>query len=424
MELPSENNLISDWADLICELSHQAYSVAIGIFNTNGQLLDANQAMRYFWDVEIDGLKPKNQFVNPEFSTFVNNGSDKLVFEGLMTIGNFNDISYVLNAKVFRRNDLILVYAEADVPLLFDENNKMSALNQEVNNLQRQLIKEKKNLQSTLTELKETQQMLIHSEKMNAMGMLVAGVSHELNNPIAFVYSNLFSLEKYVAEVFDAIRQYEKVAELNGNQELIETIKQLREKNDLDYLEEDISEMTKESKVGIERVKTIVEDLRRFSRLDESDIKQVDLIENIRSTISIARAEISKKNIDFQFTSPDHLTIECFPGQLNQAILNVLINAVQAVDDGGKVSLTVSKSDKNIVISVKDNGPGIPSEIQQRIFDPFFTTKPVGSGTGLGLSITYKIINEIHNGHIQVLSETNEGLEMKLIIPMKQHASA
>jgi len=420
----SENNLISDWASLICDLSNQGYSVAIGIFNTEGQLLEANPALCYFWDTDRIKLEPKNFFINPEFSSFLSDKNKELVFEGLMTVGNYADVSYVLQSRVFRRNDRILVYAEADVPNLFEENKNMSILNQEVNNLQRQLIKEKKNLQATLAELKETQQLLIHSEKMNAMGKLVAGVAHELNNPIAFVYSNLFSLEKYVAEVFDAIRQIEQQVESVGNQELSEIIAQLREKNDLDYLEEDISDMTKESKVGIERVKTIVEDLRRFSRLDESDIKQVDLIENIRSTISIARAEISKKNIDFQFTSPEGLTIECFPGQLNQAILNVLINAVQAVDDGGKVSLTVSKADKNIVISVKDNGPGIPSEIQQRIFDPFFTTKPVGSGTGLGLSITYKIINEIHNGHIQVLSETNEGLEMKLIIPMKQHASA
>ena len=289
MEKLSENNLISDWADLICDLSHQGCSVAIGIFNTNGQLLDANQAMCYFLDTDRSLLKPKNLFINPDFSVFSYEGKDDLVFEGLITIGNYTDVSFVLQSRVFRGKDRILVYAEADVPDLFEKNKKMSALNQEVNNLQRQLIKEKKNLQTTLAELKETQHLLIHSEKMNAMGKLVAGVAHELNNPIAFVYSNLFSLDKYVAEVFDTIRQYENAAELNGNQELIESIKQLRKNNDLDYLEEDISEMTKESKVGIERVKTIVEDLRRFSRLDESDIKQVDLIENIRSTISIVR---------------------------------------------------------------------------------------------------------------------------------------
>ncbi len=416
----SENNLISDWAPLICDLSNQGYSVAIGIFNAEGRLLEANPALCYFLDADRIQLEPKNFFINPEFSFFLSDKNEELVFEGLMTVGNYADVSYVLQSRVFRRNDRILVYAEADVPNLFEENKKMSVLNQEVNNLQRQLIKEKKNLQTTLAELKETQQMLIHSEKMNAMGKLVAGVAHELNNPIAFVYSNLFSLDKYVAEVFDAIRQIEHQVESVGNQELNETIVQLREKNDLDYLEEDISDMTKESKVGIERVKTIVEDLRRFSRLDESDIKQVDLIENIRSTISIARAEISKKNIDFQFTSPEGLTIECFPGQLNQAILNVLINAVQAVDDGGQVCLSVTNDENNVFISVKDNGNGIPEEIKSRIFEPFFTTKPVGSGTGLGLSITYKIIHDLHNGKIEVHSEAGSGTVFKLVVPSKQ----
>ena len=257
-------------------------------------------------------------------------------------------------------------------------------------------------MQATLAELKETQQLLIHSEKMNAMGKLVAGVAHELNNPIAFVYSNLFSLEKYVAEVFDAIRQIEKQVEQTGNQELLETIAQLREKNELNYLEEDISEMTKESKVGIERVKTIVEDLRRFSRLDESDIKQVDLIENIRSTISIVRAEISNKKIDFKFESAGHLLVDCYPGQLNQAILNVLTNAIDAVQPGGRISLIVTDESDRINIEVTDDGHGIPEEIKNRIFEPFFTTKPIGSGTGLGLSITYKIIHDLHKGRIEI----------------------
>lgn len=419
MELPSGNNLIHDWGDLICELSHQASSVAIGIFNTNGQLLDANQAMRYFWDVEIDGLKPKNQFVNPEFSTFMNKGSDKMVFEGLMTIGNFNDISYVLNAKVFRRNDLILVYAEADVPLLFDENNKMSALNQEVNNLQRQLIKEKKNLQATLAELKETQQMLIHSEKMNAMGKLVAGVAHELNNPIAFVYSNLFSLEKYIDQVFQSYVEVEELISKEASLELNHSIAEIREKNDMNYLSEDIVDLVKESKVGIERVKTIVEDLRRFSRLDESEIKQIDLIENIKSTVSIIRSELSRKNINFTLKSPDLLEVECYPGQLNQAILNVLINAVYAVEIDGIITLTVTGQGENICIVIEDNGCGIPEEIADRIFDPFFTTKPVGSGTGLGLSITYKIIHDLHRGLIEVESEMDKKTIITLSIPKK-----
>ena len=419
MEQKSENNTLSNWADLICDLSNQSVSVAIGVFTTNGQLLDANLAMCYFLDTGRSPFSPKNQFINPDFSFFSTEEHNDLVFEGLMTIGNYADVSFVLQSRVFRRNNRILIFAEADVPDLFEKNKKMSFLNQEVNNLQRQLIKEKRQLQSTLSELKDTQQMLIHSEKMNAMGKLVAGVAHELNNPIAFVYSNLFSLEKYVTEVFDAIRQMEKVAELSGNHELKETIKQLRERTDLNYLEEDISDMTKESKVGIERVKTIVEDLRRFSRLDESDIKQIDLIENIRSSESIVRAEIVRKNIHYQFIGPSLLQLECYPGQLNQAILNVLINAIDAVQPGGQIFLIVTEESDKINIEVTDNGHGIPDDIKNRIFEPFFTTKPVGSGTGLGLSITYKIIHDLHKGTIEVESALQQGTKIKLSIPKK-----
>jgi signal transduction histidine kinase len=225
-------------------------------------------------------------------------------------------------------------------------------------------------------------------------------VSHEVNNPISFVNSNLHSLQNYIAEVYQSYVGVENLIGDSGNETLITETAQIRKKNDVDFLMDDITEMIKESKVGVKRVQDIVEDLRRFSRLDESNVKHIDLIENIRSTIAIAKAEINKKHIDFSFTAPKKLMVDCYPGQLNQAVLNVLINAIQAVDEGGVVALSVSRAGENVLIAISDNGPGIPAEIQQRIFDPFFTTKPVGSGTGLGLSITYKIICNLHRGSI------------------------
>ena len=410
-------NYIADWKELISELIQKGQSVAIGIFDLSGRLLYANTSMCFFLEVDQEYEQTKNFFINPVFSTFMDTNKAGLIFEGLMTIGNYVDISFGLNAKVFRQADQIMVFAEVDVPNLFKENNQLSHLNQQVNNLQRQLIKEKKTLQFTLAELKETQQMLIHSEKMNAMGQLVAGVAHELNNPIAFVYSNLFSIEKYVGEVFQTYREVEELLDRECSPELNDRMAKIRKKNDLDFLSEDIADMVKESKIGIERVKTIVEDLRRFSRLDESAVKTIDLIENIKSTISISRSELTRKNINFEFISPDHLLVGCYPGQLNQAILNVLINAIYAVDQGGKIILSVELKDPNIIISINDNGSGIPEEIKAKIFDPFFTTKPVGSGTGLGLGITYKIISELHKGSIEVTSEPGTGTIFKLIIP-------
>jgi signal transduction histidine kinase len=411
-----------NWKFLIDEMSLKGQSIGFGIFSLNGNLLYANAAMCYYLGTDSVHLSPKNSLINPTFSTFaeaIPKVNKEKIFEGLLTIGNFDDVNYILPSKVLRKDDQIMIYAEVDVPQMFEDNKKMSQLNHEVNNLQKQLIIEKKILQNTLTELKETQQMLIQSEKMNALGKLVAGVAHELNNPISFVYSNIFSLEDYIAEVFKCYREIEELIRNSDNPGLIGAAHEIRTTNDIDFLHEDILEITRESRNGIDRVKQIVEDLVKFSRLDDSVIKVVDLVENIQSSVAIARSEIVKKKIQYVYDGPPQLMIECYPGQLNQAILNILINAVYAVDIEGHIVLSVCKTGGNVVISVKDDGGGIPSEIKERIFDPFFTTKPVGSGTGLGLSITYKMIHDLHKGSIEVVSEPGQGTNMILTFPEK-----
>lgn len=443
--METKEPLFKDWNNQIATLWQQGLSVAIGTFDTEGNLLMANPALCYYLDTTPETLQPKNRFINPLFSTLVeteisdgtgtetesrtgiNAGtgsrSEGLIFEGLLTLGNYTDVSYVLHAHVFRRDSTILVYAELDAPSLIEENNKMSHLNQEVNNLQRTLIKEKKKLQETLRELRETQQQLIHSEKMNALGKLVAGVAHELNNPISFVYSNLYTMETDIAQVFASMDEIEAmVASTSGGQSaLVEGIASLRKKKDLDFLREDLTDMAKESKIGIERIKTIVEDLRKFSRLDEAELKRVNLLDTIKSTLTILRPELSKGEIHFELSVPD-IEVDCYPGQLNQAIMNVLINAIQAVEKGGNISLTVHELDEQIQLIIKDNGAGIPPDIKDRVFEPFFTTKPVGSGTGLGLSITYKIIHDLHKGSIDIHSEPGHGCTVVLSIPKTQQA--
>lgn len=422
MKKEKGDNYFMSWKFLIDEMSLKGQSIGFGIFSLNGNLLYANAAMCYYLGTDSVCLSPKNSLINPTFSTFaeaVPKVNKEKIFEGLLTIGNFDDVNYILPSKVLRKDDQIMIYAEVDVPQMFEDNKKMSQLNHEVNNLQKQLIIEKKILQNTLTELKETQQMLIQSEKMNALGKLVAGVAHELNNPISFVYSNIFSLEEYIAVVFKCYREIEELIRNSENPGLTGAAHEIRTTNDIDFLHEDLLEITRESRNGIERVKQIVDDLVKFSRLDESEIKVVNLIENIQSSVAIARSEIVKKKIQYVYDGPPKLMIECYPGQLNQAILNILINAVYAVDIEGHIVLSVGKAGGNVVISVKDDGSGIPLEIKERIFDPFFTTKPVGSGTGLGLSITYKMIHDLHKGSIEVVSEPGQGTNMILTIPEK-----
>jgi two-component system, NtrC family, sensor kinase len=409
------HTFLTEWAEELGLALSDSNSFGIALFVDDGKLLFVNAAIS-----SLCADFNSTSLLHPTFEKLVSfEISDSLIFSGYLTIGKYNNVNTSIEAKVYRKANRILITGGINVSDLIEQNKTMHSLNLKVTNLQRQLTQEKAELERTMKELKETQQMLIHSEKMNAMGKLVAGVAHELNNPISFVYSNIFSLEKYIAGVYKSYLQVENLVRKNGNEELVDEVAKIRKKNELEFLMDDIADMAKESKVGIERIKTIVEDLRRFSRLDESEIKQIDLIENIRSTLSIVRAEINKKNIDFKFVGPDTLTIECYPGQLNQAILNVLINAFQAVGEGGKVSLVVSKDVGNIIIAVKDNGCGIPNDIKQKIFDPFFTTKPVGSGTGLGLSITYKIINDLHKGSIQVESESNKETIFTIAIPDK-----
>jgi len=412
---------IPAWGDLIDGLIIKGKSVAIGVFDLKGELLDANWAMIYFLDIDSKEKKPINSFVNPEFSVFAADSHSGKIFEGFLTIGNSSDVSYSLEATVFRRDHRILVFAEANVPELFEGNRRMSQLNQEVNNLQRQLIKEKMTLQDTLKELMDTQQMLIHSENMNAMSQLVAGVAHEVNNPISFVYSNVFSLDKYIGNIVHSYTELEQLIQTKCNEELIDLAREIRKKNDLDFLIDDITDITTQSKIGLERVKTIIEDLRRFSKLDEAEMKSIDLIQNISSTILIAGLELRKRNILYKLIAPEKLMVECYPGQLNQALLNLILNAAHAIEADGNLTITVTETEHDVTISVLDDGCGIPPEIKDKIFDPFFTTKPVGSGTGIGLSITHKIITEMHKGTIQMESTPGEGTCFILSIPKQAY---
>jgi signal transduction histidine kinase len=421
MNTSSSQDILESWSPEIRKLTDTAIAVAVGIFDEKGLLLYANAGMKLLLDAENTAHHPADYLVNPNFAELIRlPASEHPVFRGLLTAGNGQDISRSMIAEVRRRDDMLFISGEYDVRELDDLNRQMTALNREISNLQRELIKEKKTLEHTLSELRKTQAMLIHSEKMNALGKLVAGIAHEINNPIAYISSNLHSLRNSFSDIMQAYAEIEKLIQNTDNAELNDAAEKIREKHDIAFIFEDFEDLHKASADGVARIIKIVKDLRTFSRLDEGELKPVDLLESIRSTLMLADSELKKRNIAVNLDFADMPLMECYASELNQVFLNLIVNAAQAMEKGGHIDIRGRSENDGIRIEFADAGVGIPEEIIGKIFDPFFTTKPVGSGTGLGLSLAYKIITEKHKGSITVRSKVNEGTVFTIVIPRRQ----
>jgi signal transduction histidine kinase len=284
-------------------------------------------------------------------------------------------------------------------------------------------------LQQILKELQQAQMQLIQSEKMSSLGQLVAGVAHEINNPVNFIYGNLIYAHEYIDDLLKLIQAYQQcypnpVSKVQAILEVIE----------LNFLIEDLPKLLESMTVGAERIREIILSLRVFSRLDEAEIKVVNIHENIDSTLMILGHRLKPK--------PEHPTIkvikeygelpliECYAGQLNQVFINILHNAIDVLEESFKLAgsdhtsptiwIHTELENNYLIIRIADNGQGIPEEIQSRIFDPFFTTKPVGVGTGMGLAVSYQIITEGHNGSLHCVSQLGQGTEFVIKIPLKQ----
>jgi two-component system NtrC family sensor kinase len=274
------------------------------------------------------------------------------------------------------------------------------------------------NLSTALQDLKDTQIQLVEAEKMASLGQLTAGIAHEINNPINFVKSNIKPLQMDIKDLLEVIDEYDKLHATDNDKipEHLQQIDKLKKQIDIDYVKSEIDNLMKGIQDGAERTAEIVLGLRNFSRLDESDIKTVNIHEGLDSTLIILKNQVPdhvKIIRDFQANG----TIECLPGKLNQVFMNIMSNGLQAIKEkpvqGEEESLTISTRDIDggqIEIHIKDSGVGMTEEVKHKIFDPFFTTKDVGEGTGLGLSIVFKIIQR-HEGKIEVVSSPGNGAE-------------
>jgi signal transduction histidine kinase len=287
----------------------------------------------------------------------------------------------------------------------------------EIETINEELTIQKDELLKTLENLKHAQTQLVQSEKMASLGQLVAGIAHEINNPVNFISAGVDSLTTNLEEIRQVLDIYHKITTSNVAEKLKE-IEDLKEKVEYRVAIREINKLIESIKNGTNRTTEIVRGLRTFSRLDEDILKMADIHEGLDSTLILLHNKY-KNRIEIIENYADLPLIECYPGQLNQVFMNLLSNAVDAIEDKGKIFITTSVLDEFVQISIKDTGQGIPENIMEKIFDPFYTTKGVGKGTGLGLSISQSII-EKHNGSIKVKSEKRKGTEFIISLPVKQ----
>jgi signal transduction histidine kinase len=325
-------------------------------------------------------------------------------------------------------------------------NRKLEAANLELekNNevLELRVLERTEELSETLEELKQTQAQLVQTEKMSSLGQLVAGIAHEINNPVNFIHGNLSHIDNYRKDILELVKAYQEHCKNPPDE-----IQEMADEIDIDFLSEDFTKIISSMMIGTKRIREIVLSLRNFSRLDEAEYKAANINEGIDSTLMIldyslkATENISEIQVVKEYNIS--LLVHCYPGLLNQVFFNILANAIDALEDLRQINKPNNLQNNNldnknnyktptiwiyteekegmVIISIKDNGIGIPDEIKDKLFDPFFTTKPVGKGVGLGLSTSYQTVIGKHGGKFWCDSTLGEGTKFVIEIPINTH---
>ncbi|MDY0362157.1 MAG: ATP-binding protein [Desulforegulaceae bacterium] len=286
-------------------------------------------------------------------------------------------------------------------------------------NLESIILEKTQNLESTVRRLKTAQSQLVQSEKMASIGQLSAGIAHEINNPLGFIKTNFSTLQQYAKGVIDLLRSYEKLetAKPNEFEKCITQINMLKKDIGFEFIKNDIDSIFDETKEGIERILSIIADLKFFAHKETNDKIPVDIHQCINSTLNVIHNEIKyKARIIKDFG--DLPKIKCYPQRINQILTNLIINAAQAIKKSGTITIKTFIQNNFCVIQISDTGEGIPSNIRDKIFDPFFSTKPVGQGTGLGLHVVYDLVKK-HGGTIKLESEIDKGTSFFVYLPLE-----
>ncbi|WP_017660447.1 trifunctional serine/threonine-protein kinase/ATP-binding protein/sensor histidine kinase [Baaleninema simplex] len=411
-------------------------------------LNDATRDSKFASDPYMVRTQPKSVLCTP----IVNQGKfiGLLYLENNLTIGAFKaeqlEILNLLSSQIAISLENALLYANVEATTEDLKRTKSqleeynSTLEQKVEDRTLELIQKNQRLkeqstqlEQTLSELKKTQMQLIQTEKMSSLGNLVAGVAHEINNPISFIHGNLIHAEEYSRDLLNLIQLYREEYPNPTPKIQIEL-----DRVELDFLERDLHDLVRSMQTGADRIRQIVLSLRNFSRLQEASLKPVDLHEGLKSTLFVLHDRLVEKPDRPEIRTVEEYgnlpLVECYAGELNQAFLNIIDNAIDVLESRDR-DLVRSQIEQNpstiwirtaaidrdwVEVAIADNGPGMTETVRSRLFDPFFTTKPVGSGTGLGLSISYQIIVDKHGGKISCISRPDGGTEFQIQVPVRQ----
>jgi len=338
----------------------------------------------------------------------------------------------------------ITEYQQTKVRVYEDLEQSVAQLKQKLAQANKRLQAEIKECQQAKSQLQQTQSQLVQNEKMSSLGMMVAGIAHEINNPVNFVCGNITPAKEYIQDLLGLVELYQQ-----HHPKPVRAVDEYANAIDLDFLVKDLPKLLDSMKVGAERTRDIIISLRSFSRMDKTQMTRVNIHDGLESTLLILKHRLKAKPERAEIEVVKNYgvlpPVECYPGQLNQVFMNILANAVDAIEWKG-VSLEQLGSEKqtpnlsprieictevvetqettpnsqSVVIRIRDNGPGIKERVRRLLFDPFFTTKPVGQGTGLGLSISYQIVVTSHNGQLDCVSMPGTGTEFIIQIPVQQ----
>ncbi|MEM6805719.1 MAG: ATP-binding protein, partial [Bacteroidota bacterium] len=370
---------------------------------------------------------PRGKFVIWGFSVIIVSASPTLIdiivhdmpsgyADTYLIVGLFIEKIIFTAALSFRQRTIeqtLSIRTEEQKRILAEQNKK---LEDTVAERTHELLKKTEELEKSMLKQKEAQSRMIDQEKMASLGQLTAGIAHEINNPINFVSSNIDSLWLDMKDLEEMLRKMKAAAQERKESEAGEELLSIMEGEDADFLFKEIEGLIEGIQHGAERTQEIVKGLRTFSRLDEAGFKYADIHAGLDATLRILKVQMGKK-IRVHKEYGDLPEVKCRHGKMNQVFMNILSNAIQALEGEGDIWITTEELRGEIIISIKDSGKGMSKEVQKRIFEPFYTTKKIGEGTGLGMFISHGVIQN-HKGYIEVISEEGKGTEFIIQIPV------